>query len=418
MNKILFISDNTTNKISYYHLILLMLSLPFDRFYTHLIIISFGVHTLIHFKKEAFKTLFKWDIFILQAVFFITLMNLCYSTNKTAGFNELVKQLTILIIPLLFCLNKFDLRKYKENLFMVFSIGCLLTVLYLYLQALVTIRFYHLDLNALFSTAFTNHNFSEPIGIHATYFAILLSIAFVYFLSLLVNQKNKFYTLILFLFCLILFSGIIQLSSKAVLLGISFVIIFIFPYFLVPRVKVIKFLLLTVSLSLLVALVLYKVDSFKQRYITELGSDLSKTSLNQLSDPRLARWTIALKIAAQSPIIGHGAGTEIALLSEQFYEKKLYQSFLAKLNSHNQYISFLITAGMLGLIAYLYILYFGFRLAFMQKDILFFTFMVLITIVSFSENILFVDKGITFYSLFFALFYFSNQKREIVKIKV
>lgn len=407
---------NKPDQITYYHLVLMLLSLPFDRFYTHLIIISFGVHTLIHFEKDTFKALFKWDIFILQAVFFITLVSLFYSTHKPEGYNELGKQLTILILPLLFCISKFDWRKYRNNIFVVFSAGCVLTVIYLYLQALVTIRFYHLPLKALFSAAFTNHNFSEPIGIHATYFAMLLSIALVHFLSLLVIEKSKFYRLTFVLFCLILFLAIIQLSSKAVLIGLLFVILFIFPYFLVERAKKIKFLLVSIFLSLLLMLVFYNVDAFKKRYITELGNDLSKTSTDRLSEPRMARWNIALKIATQSPIIGHGAGTEIALLSEQFYEKKMYQSFLAKFNAHNQYLSFLITAGILGLMMYIYMLYFGFRLAFFHKDLLFFTFMVMITIVSFSENILFVDKGITFYSLFFTLFYFSTRKSEIVKI--
>lgn len=405
MKKLLFITDNITNKISYYHLVLLMLSLPFDRFYAHLIIISFAVHSFIHLKK----TTFKWDILMLQAIFFVTLCSTIYSTNRSESLSELSKQLTILVLPILFCINELDLKKYKNNILTWFSIGCTITTIYLYTQAILAIRYYHLSIDTLFSPAFMNHNFSEPIGIHATYFAILLSIAFVYFLSLLIKEKSKPYFLLLLLCCLILLLGIVQLSSKAVLLTLLFIVNFSFPLFLLKGVKRLKFLVVTLSISLLLLFGIYKIDSFKKRYLTELGVDLSKSSQDELNDPRLARWNVAFKVAMQSPIIGHGAGTEIALLRKQFYEKKFYQSFLAKLNAHNQYLSFLITAGILGLMVYLYNLYFGFKTAMLNKDHLFFTFMVLITVVSLSENILFVDKGITIYSIFFTLFYFSNR---------
>jgi len=58
---------------------------------------------------------------------------------------------------------------------------------------------------------------------------------------------------------------------------------------------------------------------------------------------------------------------------------------------------------------YLSTLGFGFKIAVRQKDLLFFTFMVLIAIVSFSENLLDVDKGIIFYAFFFSFFVFSNE---------
>ena len=51
MKELLLINDNTANKISYYHLLFLLASLPFDRFYSHIILISFAAHTLIHLKK-------------------------------------------------------------------------------------------------------------------------------------------------------------------------------------------------------------------------------------------------------------------------------------------------------------------------------------------------------------------------------
>jgi O-antigen ligase len=59
-------------------------------------------------------------------------------------------------------------------------------------------------------------------------------------------------------------------------------------------------------------------------------------------------------------------------------------------------------------LVYLTILFFGFRMAISKNDLLLFSFMVIITAVSFSENYLDVDKGVFFYSVFFSLFIFSH----------
>ncbi len=157
------------------------------------------------------------------------------------------------------------------------------------------------------------------------------------------------------------------------------------------------------------------MDNLKERYITDLKTDLGKAKADELFDPRLARWQVAWKLAVQSPIIGHGSGSEIGLLKERFFEARFYRSYLAGLNAHNQFISFFIKTGIIGLLVYLGTLYFGFRKAISGRDLLLLAFLVIIATVSCSENFLDVDKGIFFYSVFFSLFIFSGgDKTEAV----
>ena len=52
MKEWFLIRDTLTNKISYYHLALFLVCLPFDRLYSELVLISLTLHTMIHFKKE------------------------------------------------------------------------------------------------------------------------------------------------------------------------------------------------------------------------------------------------------------------------------------------------------------------------------------------------------------------------------
>ena len=407
MQKLLRPDDTLNNRISYYLLILLLLSLPFNLFYSHLFLIGLALHTIIQIHKTTIKPLLTRANFALAAVFFVTLLSIIYTTNKPQAFTELGRQVTILLIPLIFCFNPLDLKKYRHNFLFVFSLGCTITIAYLFLQALVTIKYYHLPLKALASPAFTNHNFSEPLEIHATFFSMQIAIALVYLLYVLVTETvmpRKFFWLTC---CGILAMGILQLSSKSIFIALLLIINIALPLFILKGRNRFRFMAISAALFIVVMAGIYTRDTFKERYVTELKKDLSQSTDAELTDPRLARWSVAISVGAQSPVIGHGAGTEIGLLKDPFFDHQFYRSYLAGLNAHNQFISFFIKSGVVGLMVYLCVLAFGIRAAVTKRDLLLMAFMVIITAVSFSENFLDVDKGIFFYSVFFSLLIFS-----------
>jgi O-antigen ligase len=408
MKKLFLINDSIANKVSYFHIMLLLLSLPFDRFYSHLILISLTIHTLINLNRKDIRHLFTPANLMLQLVFFATVIGTLYTINKTQAFNEWSRQVVILLVPIIFCLNTLDLKKYRNNILLVFTLGCTATVIYLYTQVFITIKYYHLPASAVFSSAFTNHNFSDPIDMHATFFSMQIAISLVYLLYALIKETAMAKKIIYVLCCFVLMGGILQLSSKSVFAGLFIIINVALPYFLLTGRARIKYITIAASISVLIITGIYSIDNFKSHYITDLKKDLSKASANELTDPRLARWGVAMELAAQAPVIGHGSGSEIQLLKEPFFQHKFYRSYLHGLNAHNQFISFFIKTGIWGVLVYLAILFFGFRMAILKNDLLLFSFMVIITTVSFSENYLDVDKGVFFYSLFFSLFIFSH----------
>ena len=292
---------------------------------------------------------------------------------------------------------------------MAFALVCTATIIYLYMDALIVIIHYQLPFKALFSDAFTNHNFSEPIAMHATFFSMQLSISLVYILSVLVKER-WFYKKIFFFMCsIILIAGIIQLSSKSVFAALIISVNIALPYFLLTGAKRIKYITIAAMVTVLAVVVIFNSNAFRKRYFIELKQDLSKQPGEGATDSRLARWNVAAGLIAKAPVLGHGAGSEMGLLHRAFFKNKLYNSYLNGLNAHNQYLSFLIKSGMIGLLVYLATLAFGFKISFRRKDAVFFTFMVLIAIVSMSEDFLDVDKGTFFYAFFFAFFVFSNE---------
>lgn len=412
------VKDTLANKISYYHLMLFMLSLPFDRFYSHVILVSFAIHTLIHLSKKEIKPIFTRRTLVLQAVFFVTAISTIYTVNRTAAFKDWELYIPVLLFPILFCLNPLDLKRYQQQLFLAFAMGSAATILYLYFDAFRTIIYYHLPISSILSPAFTNQNFSVPIDMHATFFSMQIVVALVYMLSILIKEwrmPNKVFYSICFL---ILAAGVIQLSSKSVVVALFLIINIAFPLFLLKDVARKRFIIIAASMSVLLIIGIFNSHSFKARYLTELKQDLSKPIVGETTDPRLSRWEISAELIKKSPIIGYGAGSEIGLLQDQYFARKYYRSYLNRLNAHNEYLSFLIKSGIWGLAVYLAILVYGFKIAIRKKDIVFFSFMMLLAIVSLSENILDVDKGVMFYSFFFAYFVFVAEQKEKLQIPI
>lgn len=417
MKELFLIKDNLANKISYYHVMLILLSLPFDRFYSHLILASLAIHTIIQYRKASAKPLFNSRTAVLQSVFWVTLISTLYTINFKQSLLEWELYLPVLLFPLIFCFNPLDLKKYRSQLFLTFALGCTATIIYLYFDALATIRHYHLPLSAMLSHAFTNHNFSEPIDMHATFFSLQVAIALIYLLSRLIGEKlsvpNKTFYIIC---CVILSTGIIQLSSKSIFGALFLVINFAIPYYLLRGNRRKWYFLVSFVLSGIMVIGIVNSHALRDRYWVELKEDLSPSFAGQTVEPRLERWKIAANLIGQSPLIGHGAGSEIGLLQEKYFAKKFYSSYLHRLNAHNEYLSFLIKTGLCGLAVYLATLIYGFKKAIRKRDVVFFSFMILIAVVSLSENVLDADKGVMFYSFFFGFFVFASEQREKINL--
>lgn len=412
MKELFLIRDNLANKISFYHLAVFLVSLPFYRFYSHLVLISFAIHTLIHFNKLALKPLFTRRTLVLQSIFFVTAISTIYATNKASAFNEWGLDITILLVPVLFCINPLDLKKYYPQLLTIFSLGCAATIVYLYANAIITIRFYDMPLSTLFSPAFTNHNFGQPIDMHATFFSLQIAVALVFTVSALIKERRLASRIFYALIGLILLAGIIQLSSKSIFAALFLTINIALPLFLLQGATRVRFIAIAASSTLVIAGLLFSSHTFRDRYVTQLSEDFSSLKTNQRVEPRILRWGLAIELIEKSSLIGYGAGSEIPLLQDKYFAKKYYTSYLHRLNAHNEYMSFMIKSGIWGLAIYILTLVYGFRIAIRKKDIVFFGFMMLLAVVSLSENILDADKGVMFYSFFFPFFVFVSEQKE------
>jgi len=415
MREIFSIDDTVENRISFYLLACLLVVLPYDFFYSQVILICFGFHCIFHLRKQQLKNIMTKPVLVQVSFYLLAVAGLLYSQDKDEAFSIITRQWAILIMPLLFSISNFNLQKYKLRLLCIFGFGCTASILYLYVDALHTIHYFQLPYSSLFSLIFMNHNFSMPLKLHATYLSIYVALSLVIFLYLLCTEKPLRQKWVYILCTGLLFAGLIQLSSRSVFIAFLMIMNLGFPFFLFKGKKRVLFFLTASLISAATLFMIGNVDSFKTRYISELKTDLTDhVTIIDNTEPRLARWEAIFELVKRSPIIGYGTGAERKELKEKFFEKRLYFSYLNEFNAHNQYLSILIRLGLIGLALFLYILYFGFATALRNRDILFLGFLVIITVVGVSENFLDMDRGVFFYSFFLALF-LANEWQEVLK---
>ena len=412
MKERLLIQDTTVNKITYYHLLIFVMSLPFDRFYSELALVSLFIHTLIHLRRRERKPVSITTFLIPTSIYLLTIIGTVYTKYDDEAFYEWERQLAMLLFPLIFIFNSFDFKKYKLQVLFGLSISCAITLLCLYIRAFMLIYDNNLPVSSIFNNAFVNHNFSAPIDMHATYFSMYIALAAVTMIYCWANAANRKQRVLFAVMFFILLAGLLQLSSRAVLIAFAIIGNIIVPVTFFKKKRRLVFMIISGLFSLSVFYGLTRIDNFKTRFIADLKEDLTQAGINNnLLEPRAMRWECGWELVKQSPVYGHGSGSEIALLKEVYYERKLYNSYLNELNVHNQYLSMLIKMGIPGLLIFLLMLLSGFGMAFKTKDILFGSFLIIISIVSFSENILDANKGIFFFAFFFGLFYIDNKKK-------
>ncbi len=407
MKEVFYIDDTPANKISYYFMLVFLVTLPFDRLYSELALIGLSLHTLIHWRKgQRGQRSFQWSGWPTAVLYLVTIIATGWSHRQGMAFKEWEKQLALLLFPLIFYFTQLDWKTYQRQLLKGLAFSCLFTILYLYGAALFTIRSQGLPLSALFGPLFMNHQFSMPIDLHATYFSMYIALSLVTFTWLMIHSRRSLGRWCYALACLVLLAAILQLAARAV--GISLLIIVngILPYWLMKGRRRRNFLFVSLSLTALSFIAVFTNENLHSRYLVQLRADLKgNAGKKEDPEPRMARWYCAWELIRASPWIGYGTGMEVDLLKEKYAAHQLYDSYSHELNAHNELLSFLLKAGFPGGVLYLGVLVIGFLWVFRLKDPFSGSFLVLVTCVSFSENILDVNKGIFFFSFFFSFFF-------------
>ena len=384
---------------------------------------------IINYKKFNFKALAKNRIVIAMSILYFSIfLGFLYDIEPKGVLNDLEKKLSFLILPVAVCLIKINKQDLRKILALFFFSGFFFT------SIAFCISLYNL-LNTGDFNSITNHNFSGSIKFHATYLSMYLLFSMSYpilylrYMNSLVKKK-----IVLFLWGSIIVY-IILLSVRVIWLLL--LVILITQVIKVFRKNKTYLVLSIFGMLFFSAAIIYTVTPLKERFKEVINyndeynvSGVWKYNVKEVwggRGMRLLIWQSCTDLIKEKPISGYGSSSEVQKQLNNVYLQKNIGPLLflmnnrgKKFNPHNQYFEEVLKFGVLMGAVFLFILLF-FKVAFYKnKQEAGIIFLIIIIVVSLTETILELNKGIVFFSFFFAVLYsyletYKDQKLNMLK---
>lgn len=382
-----------------YLIALILLFLPFSIQLSNLAIVISFLYWLISGKfKSKLEILLNRQLAIIlfTGIFFIYLFSSIYSSDITRVLKILERNLPILIIPIM--IGSFDWKKSMLfNLLNIFLLGCFMVSVYAVFK---TIYYFNLHPEEYYFE-FALWKLPQLVHFHAPYFALYLVIGNICAFMMLSSENlglNKKRVLLIFLAVsnLLLFF----ISSRTALFANWLLIIIVIISYYHSKKKYWE-ILLSFSAMVIIFIIAYHNIPFLHTKISNILREGYGTFF------RLQVAEITINLFKESPIIGYGIGDSYQVLQQEYMERGL-QKYIG-LNTHNQYLFYLLSTGAIGAIFFFSMLSYSFNLALKQKKRTYLAILFVFCICFLTEEILSRQKGIVLFAIFNSLFAFSNQ---------
>ncbi|WP_353160319.1 O-antigen ligase family protein [Myroides odoratus] len=363
------------------------------------------------------KMIFGTTIFIIA----LLLIGLFYTEYVSRAIKLFENYLSYILVPLVFMFAPFDLLQgVREKGTRFFVYGCVISSL-----VLLGHNFYSYFLakgewvieEDLFGYYYTYHEFASLLKFHPT----LLGTYYVFALVILNETKDWLNEYAKFGISCVLVLCILFLNSRAVYLILALYGV----YYFIQRGKLLyakRKGLLAGLIVLLGALMSVGVILVKDTYIYERMTDQLIWELEEnkgtlyddqhTNDSRVSRWEAIYEHAMQKPWMGYGSGSEDEEVLKAYKEDNLQHALESEYGPHNQYLSFLLEYGLIGLGCFVFYLGYQLRLAFLRNDIIYFCLVTAIAISCIFDSVLYLNTNIIFFAFFGNLFTFLSWRNK------
>ncbi len=397
-----------------------------------LLIVWFLVVLIYSFNRKPIN--FPWKkLLIITLPFTIAATSLLYSQNLDVGVKKVTQLLPLFIVPLGFSLQgNINSDNFIRNAKFIF---CISVILFFIGISIICLSHYDYLIAApsdkeLLYNGLTHETLSlsditeiklrrfrqfieERSGSHSTYSGSFIVISLFILAQFILSSKNNIKRFLFLLLAVFLFVWLIALAARGPF-------IFMFVAVIITALLRQKFKLVgaTAILFLLLFSVSYfSFPSFKSRIddlnisnyeLPKKGNDV--TSFNA-TNVRLGCYYCSLEIFKEHPVIGVGVG-DIQNDLNNCYASKIGASIYTwrDYNSHNQYLFYLASCGLIGLGLFLFSIFYNFNGSFSLKDPFLNFFIIYIGLIFLTENFICRNDGNMLYSLFIALFLFKGRR--------
>ncbi|WP_179344642.1 O-antigen ligase family protein [Winogradskyella ursingii] len=341
-------------------------------------------------------------VFILP--FLLYVVSLLWAEDFHRGINFMSKTLAFFVIPVtIFILRPFTNTAQIKRFIQIFICSSVTSVLITAIFLLINIE----NILNQHDSYWINIRLRESIelvpiiGEHVIYFSLLMATALI---LIFYNRFKKAW--VNFTFILILIAGIALASSKGVILSLLAVgLIAIYQ-----NIRSKKQALLVVVVSLIGFSVLVYISPIKSRIneIVESRYVYPQEEVYNSYNLRMAIYNCSFSLLEKTPLYGFSPADTQSRLNECYTKFKTQAFDEFNYNTHNQYLDYFLSFGPFGLLLILISFSFFLRIAILNKDKEYFSFLILFYLVFLTENILIRNTGIVLFTTFNCLFAFSN----------
>lgn len=393
-------------KFFIFSIALLLLTLPMPKYNLStqaliLLVISWlGVNSFQE-KKELFIKNIS-ILILLSSIFLIMLLGMIYTENLSEGIEQLKDKLPFLLLPILLATSPPALLSDKFKFIKIFSLSVVLMAVFALLKSLY-----------LYYTGMGNYFVYDKLSLilnkHTTYYSLYCVIAISYFLYdlLLIKKTSKIVSILSILFLLFF---IYLLSVRIAIVALIIIGIYFIKVKITSRSNM-------VFLSLLVILSLASTLIFSSNYVERfesIKSNPDKIAENNEFNTRIIHWKSALETMSgiDDYLIGKGTGDGKKDLYKQYQKNGFLIGYEKKYNAHNQYLEFLMSNGLIAILAYISILLITLIYSIRVNDIFGILVVLLFVVYSLTESILERQSGIFIVAILCNILFFSN--RELI----
>ena len=374
-----------------------------------LLIVLFAV-VIIGNYKIIIPNLIKSNIHLIFVLYYIWhVLGMLWSTNTEYGFKDLETKLSFIVFPLIFSVVAVTPSLRRQGLLSYVS-GCIIICVYLLYQSYLV---YQINRDP---QVFLYAGLSRFI--HPTYLSIYLNTALLILFSLLKKNFERRTDFIIIPGIIFLVFVIMMLSSRmAIITNLISCIIFLILMKSNFKLKrwffYVSLFLITIVAAFFITNKYYNRLEQVEHAVQHLEESRpeSYSEYNSASS-RPELWKEAIEVIMHHPIVGAGTGD---IKDELFSEYKVHNfqyALVRNLNPHNQFLHTAVGLGLIGLILLLLCISSQLHFSFVNKDWLYFCFLIIISLNALTESNIEVQSGILLFN-FFSMFFYSSIKTRL-----
>ncbi|WP_299455630.1 O-antigen ligase [uncultured Microscilla sp.] len=355
---------------------------------------------------------------IFLSFYVLHLIGMLYTNNKSEGFIELEKRLSLLIFPLVLGSTTKQFTKSQFHFILkTFVFSCTLASATMLLHAVYRVTEQNQDIKVLFYDLLS---MSSIIKMHPIYIAMYMGFCLfiiLYFLQSFwksISILTKIGSIILFIYTL----GFIFLTGARMPI-ISTVLIIIIQFITGYKKQTLTTNAALISLFIgVVIIVIMKFDVLQHRfkiiYETNISQIFSKdyqyhNDHQNAFSMRLVKWRCSVEIIYENFLFGVGTGDAEDQLVICYDQKKFWGRLAGyRFNSHNIYLQDWLRLGLIGFTLLMLSFILPIIKAVKHKKGLYLAFITLFMLCGTTESLINANKGIIFFAFFSCIFAFKS----------